>query len=60
MKYYQIIELILGMAGYLDRKLLGSAHLYNEPTCKEVYNTKIPYDPEGKKNNYAGYSFVCL
>jgi len=36
-----------GMAGYVDRLILGADHLYDGPTCKEVYNTKIPYDPEG-------------
>lgn len=37
-----------GMAGYVDRLILGADHLYDGPTCKEVYDTKIPYDPEGK------------
>ncbi len=36
-----------GAAGYIDRVILGPSHLYGEPTCKEIYDTKIPYDPEG-------------
>ncbi|CAF3673271.1 unnamed protein product [Rotaria sordida] len=36
-----------GSAGYIDRLILGNSHLYNEPTCKEIYHTKVPYDPEG-------------
>ncbi|CAF3302887.1 unnamed protein product, partial [Rotaria sp. Silwood2] len=36
-----------GAAGYIDRLILGNSHLYNEPTCKEIYHTKVPYDPEG-------------
>ncbi|CAF1143960.1 unnamed protein product [Adineta steineri] len=36
-----------GMAGYIDRLILRSSHMDNHPTCKNVYDTKIPYDPEG-------------
>ncbi|CAF4797975.1 unnamed protein product [Rotaria socialis] len=36
-----------GAAGYIDRVVLGNSHLYNDPTCKEIYHTKVPYDPEG-------------
>jgi heparan-alpha-glucosaminide N-acetyltransferase len=41
--------LIIGVAGYLDRVILGSTHMYNYPTCRDIYETKLPYDPEGKK-----------
>ena len=40
----------LGAAGYIDRVVLGTSHLYDEPTCQEIYATKIPYDPEGKNH----------
>lgn len=40
---------IIGIAGYLDRTIMGPSHLYDYPTCKEVYKTQVPYDPEGKK-----------
>ncbi|CAF1042345.1 unnamed protein product [Rotaria sordida] len=36
-----------GIAGYLDRVILGSSHILNDPTCKVIYKTQIPYDPEG-------------
>ncbi|CAF0779451.1 unnamed protein product [Rotaria sp. Silwood1] len=36
-----------GIAGYLDRVILGPSHIYNYPTCKEIFKTQIPYDPEG-------------
>ncbi|XP_050393496.1 heparan-alpha-glucosaminide N-acetyltransferase isoform X4 [Patella vulgata] len=36
-----------GAAGYIDRMVFGDAHIYQNPTCKEIYNTVIPYDPEG-------------
>lgn len=39
----------VGVAGFLDRLILGSSHLYDDPTCKDTYNTKVPYDPEGRK-----------
>lgn len=51
------MRLFSGMAGYVDRLILGSSHLYNGPTCKEIYETKIPYDPEG---NWADHWSVPL
>ena len=36
-----------GAAGYIDRKLLGDHHVYHSPTCKEIYKTVVPFDPEG-------------
>eukprot|EP00794_Sanderia_malayensis_P011792 gene11792-13012_t len=36
-----------GAAGYLDRLVFGSHHMYNHPTCKKLYKTTLPYDPEG-------------
>ena len=39
-------ECIGGAAGYIDRWLLTSDHIYNWPTAREVYDSG-PYDPEG-------------
>ena len=36
-----------GAAGYLDRKILGITHLDQNPTCKDMYQTKVAHDPEG-------------
>ncbi|XP_067828430.1 heparan-alpha-glucosaminide N-acetyltransferase [Heptranchias perlo] len=36
-----------GAAGYIDRWLLGANHIFNWPTCKELYRTTVPFDPEG-------------
>ncbi|XP_040292786.1 heparan-alpha-glucosaminide N-acetyltransferase-like [Bufo bufo] len=36
-----------GAAGYIDKWLLGPNHIYNYPTCKELYKTTQPFDPEG-------------
>lgn len=36
-----------GAAGYIDRLILGRYHLYQYPTCREIYQTTEPYDPEG-------------
>jgi heparan-alpha-glucosaminide N-acetyltransferase len=36
-----------GAAGFIDRIVLGANHIYADPTCKEIYQTTIPYDPEG-------------
>ncbi|KAL0274548.1 UNVERIFIED_CONTAM: hypothetical protein PYX00_002650 [Menopon gallinae] len=36
-----------GAAGYIDRLLLSENHLYQHPTCQKIYQTRLPYDPEG-------------
>ncbi|XP_056387378.1 proto-oncogene tyrosine-protein kinase receptor Ret-like isoform X5 [Hyla sarda] len=36
-----------GAAGYIDKWLFGPNHIYNHPTCKELYKTTEPFDPEG-------------
>ncbi|RNA25661.1 heparan-alpha-glucosaminide N-acetyltransferase [Brachionus plicatilis] len=36
-----------GAAGYVDRKILGTSHMYQDPTCKFIYKNQIPFDPEG-------------
>ncbi|XP_048758557.2 heparan-alpha-glucosaminide N-acetyltransferase-like isoform X1 [Ostrea edulis] len=36
-----------GAAGYIDREVFGNDHIYNSPTCKPIYKTTVPYDPEG-------------
>jgi hypothetical protein len=42
-----LIESFTGAAGYLDRLIVRHSHLFNHPTCKDIYYTQIPYDPEG-------------
>ena len=36
-----------GAAGYIDRLVLGYNHVYKHPSCMLIYNTVLPYDPEG-------------
>ncbi|XP_044736049.1 heparan-alpha-glucosaminide N-acetyltransferase-like isoform X2 [Chrysoperla carnea] len=36
-----------GAAGYIDRLVFGPNHLYLRPTFKKIYETDVPYDPEG-------------
>lgn len=36
-----------GAAGYIDRMVLGVAHVYPRPTCQVIYSGDTPYDPEG-------------
>jgi heparan-alpha-glucosaminide N-acetyltransferase len=36
-----------GAAGYIDRIVFGENHIYQHPTCQSIYDTVIPYDPEG-------------
>ncbi|XP_008320341.1 heparan-alpha-glucosaminide N-acetyltransferase isoform X2 [Cynoglossus semilaevis] len=35
-----------GAAGYIDRLVFGD-NMYRYPTCRELYRTTIPFDPEG-------------
>ncbi|XP_019377783.1 PREDICTED: heparan-alpha-glucosaminide N-acetyltransferase [Gavialis gangeticus] len=36
-----------GAAGYIDRLLLGEAHIYQHPSSNVIYQTRVAYDPEG-------------
>ncbi|XP_036439557.1 LOW QUALITY PROTEIN: heparan-alpha-glucosaminide N-acetyltransferase [Colossoma macropomum] len=36
-----------GAAGYIDRWLLGENHIYQTPSSRVVYQTTVPFDPEG-------------
>lgn len=36
-----------GIAGYIDRLILGEAHLYKRGTFQKMYHTTVPHDPEG-------------
>ncbi|XP_073962435.1 heparan-alpha-glucosaminide N-acetyltransferase-like [Choristoneura fumiferana] len=36
-----------GIAGYIDRLILGESHLYQKGTFRDVYHTRLPHDPEG-------------
>ena len=46
-EHYNLSKCTGGAAGYIDRQVLGDAHVYQHPTCREIYQTTIPYDPEG-------------
>lgn len=50
-------EYCLGAAGYVDKRVLGYSHLYDEPTCKEIYHTEVNYDPEGENTSHR--SVIC-
>lgn len=43
-KYYNCTG---GAASYIDRMVLGTKHIYNNPTPKVLYQTVIAHDPEG-------------
>ncbi|CAH0717685.1 unnamed protein product, partial [Brenthis ino] len=36
-----------GIAGYIDRLILGESHLYSRGTYQKMYQTVVPHDPEG-------------
>lgn len=35
-----------GAAGYIDKLILGTNHIYQHPTAKKIYNSTA-FDPEG-------------
>lgn len=49
-----------GTAGYVDRHLFGSNHIYRNPTCKKTYKTEVPYDPEGALGTLTSAFLVFL
>lgn len=36
-----------GAAGHIDRMIFGLKHMYKHCTAHQVYNTMMPFDPEG-------------
>ena len=40
-----------GAAGYIDRTVMGASHVYQYPTCQEVFGATPPHDPEGILGN---------
>ncbi|XP_047540046.1 heparan-alpha-glucosaminide N-acetyltransferase-like [Vanessa atalanta] len=36
-----------GIAGYIDRLILGPSHLLSRGTYSKIYQTVVPHDPEG-------------
>ncbi|XP_030034181.2 heparan-alpha-glucosaminide N-acetyltransferase [Manduca sexta] len=47
-----------GIAGYIDRLILGPTHLYRGGTFKELYKTTLPHDPEGILGIFSGVLVV--
>lgn len=48
-----------GAAGYIDRVILGEKLVYQHPTCAEIYETTVPYDPEGLLGTLTS-CFLCF
>ena len=55
----QYIECTGGAAGYIDRQVLGYSHVYGSPTCRDVFKTKVHYDPEGLLGTLTS-CFLCF
>ncbi|XP_076327394.1 heparan-alpha-glucosaminide N-acetyltransferase-like isoform X2 [Tachypleus tridentatus] len=36
-----------GATGYIDLLVFGENHIFQRPACKSIYNTTVPFDPEG-------------
>ncbi|XP_063217352.1 heparan-alpha-glucosaminide N-acetyltransferase-like isoform X2 [Bacillus rossius redtenbacheri] len=49
-----------GAAGLVDRVLFTPGHLYQRPTCRPVYQTTVPYDPEGLLGTLTSVLIVYL
>lgn len=44
---YNVSNCTGGAASYIDRQIFGEQRIYQRPTCKEIYDTTVPHDPEG-------------
>lgn len=49
-----------GAAGYIDIMVFGPEHMYKNPTCKSIYHTVMPYDPEGLLGTLTSILMVYL
>ena len=48
-----------GAAGYIDRQVFGDAHVYQHPTCTDIFKSTVPYDPEGLLGTLTS-CFLCF
>ncbi|XP_045214219.2 heparan-alpha-glucosaminide N-acetyltransferase-like isoform X7 [Mercenaria mercenaria] len=48
-----------GAASYIDRTIFGKGRIYQTPTCKEIYLTTVPHDPEGLLGTLTS-CFMCF
>lgn len=49
-----------GAAGFIDRTIFGSQHIYQTPDMRHVYRTHQPYDPEGAVGCFTSIFLVFL
>ncbi len=49
-----------GAAGYIDRALLGDGHIYRHPTSAKIYDSHVPFDPEGLLGTLTSAALVLL
>ena len=49
-----------GASGYIDRVVLGVHHMYAKPTSAFIYDSHVPYDPEGILGILMSSLMVCL
>ena len=56
---YNLTECTGGAAGYIDRQVFGDSHIYQHPTCSEIFQTTIPYEPEGLLGVFTS-CFLCF
>ncbi|KAM3961405.1 heparan-alpha-glucosaminide N-acetyltransferase [Aphomia sociella] len=47
-----------GIAGYIDRLILGESHLYQHGVFRKLYRTPLPHDPEGILGIFSGVLVV--
>ena len=48
-----------GASGYIDRQVFGDAHVYQHPTCTDVFKCTVPYEPEGLLGTLTS-CFLCF
>ena len=49
-----------GAARYVDVQFFGSQHIYQHPTPMKIYDTHVPFDPEGLLGSFTSLFLVFL
>jgi len=49
-----------GAAMWIDVSIFGSSHIYQHPTCSQIYKTSTPHDPEGLLGTLTSIVLVWL
>ena len=49
-----------GAASYIDQQIFGLEHMYKHPSSMRIYDSKVPFDPEGFLGSLSSAFLVFL